>query len=490
MLDLQRLGVTPECRDVTSVELALNQVEIAALLSREAVEPTPALVQELGERTSGWAWGVRLGASLLARSATVAAALHETDLTIADYLRHSILRDVSQASAELLTATSMVADVSPDVAAAIIGDDRGLTEAIVTQTRGFVRVRADGSFTVHPLLRRHLQQQLRRRPSTARAAVRRASQCTAELGDVEAAISIAVDDADWSWAAQALVESLHVPRLLVSGRDPLLDTADVVDSLGAAQPMLLAAAALGRSWPEMAARVVADATAQHDHPGPSSPAAQLSESLVRMALARWDGDPEAGLEHHRQAVALLPTLSVAQRAAAPELAPLLQSHAGAFESDERCTGTREGGPRARGPSVSGQACAGRCGRVHRRCCVPGPARLAGSGCGSAHECPQARGECPDGSSGRQQRGRCHPRTAGHHLVPDLAGRARAGRPTLSERHQPAFVPDGRGAHARARHGHRARRRATGRHRRARRRRATSSTRCPGRCPAPGSTSTS
>jgi LuxR family maltose regulon positive regulatory protein len=331
-LDLQRLGVTPECRDVTSVELALNQVEIAALLSREAVEPTPALVQELADRTSGWAWGVHLGASLLARSESVAAALHETDLAIAGYLRHSILRDVPGGSAELLTATSMITDVSSDIAAAIIGDDRGLTDAVVAQTRGFVRVRADGSFTVHPLLRRHLQHQLRRRPSAARAAVRRAAQCTAERGGIGAAISIAVDESDWSWAAQALVESLHVPRLLVSGRDPLLDTADVVDRLGAAQPVLLAAAALGRSWPDTAARAMASAATRQDHPGARTPAALLSESLVRMALARWCGDPEAGLEHQRQATSLLPTLSVAQRAAAPELGPLLQSHAGAFES--------------------------------------------------------------------------------------------------------------------------------------------------------------
>ena len=192
-----------------------------------------------------------------------------------------------------------------------------------------------------------------------------------ELGDLSAAISIAVDDADWDWAAEALVESLHVPRLLVTGRDPLLDQPEVVDSLGAARPMVLAAAALGRSWPEVATRAVAEATAQPDDAGPSSPAAQLSESLVRMALARWDGDPEAGLEHHGRAVALLPMLSVAQRAAAPELAPLLQSHAGAFEAmngvPERARVALERGARAFRPkpaaggvaaSIAAAACLG------------------------------------------------------------------------------------------------------------------------------------
>ncbi len=347
VLDLQRLGVAPDFRDVTSADLALNQVEIAAVLAREAVEPTPAIVKELGDRTSGWAWGVRLGAALLARSETVATALRETDLGIADYLRHSILRDVSEPSTELLTATSMIADVSPDVAAAVIGDERGLPDAVVTQTRGFVRLRADGSFTVHPLLRRHLRDELRRRPSSARAATRRAARRTAELGDLRTAIAIAVDDTDWDWAAGALIESLQVPRLLLSGRDQLFDRAEVVDSLGVAQPLLLAAAALGRSWPEVAERAVAEATAQPDQ---RSPAEQLSEALVRMALARWAGDPEPGLAYQRQASALLPLLSVAQRAAAPELAPLLQSHAGAFEAmndaPERARVALERGARA------------------------------------------------------------------------------------------------------------------------------------------------
>ena len=101
--------------------------------------------------------------------------------------------------------------------------------------------------------------------------MRRAAQRTAELGDLGAAISIAVDHADWDWAAEALVESLHVPRLLVAGRDPLLDKPEVVDSLGAARPMLLAAAALGRSWPEVAARAVAEATASRMTPARAAP---------------------------------------------------------------------------------------------------------------------------------------------------------------------------------------------------------------------------
>ena len=349
-LVLQTVGRAPAGRDVASVDLALNLVEVAAVLSREAVDPTPAIVKELTDLTCGWAWGVRLGASLLARSESVDVALRETDLRIADYLRHSILRDVSDRSTELLTATSMVADVSPDVATAVIGDQRGLPEAIVVQTRGFVRLRADGSFTVHPLLRHHLLDQLRRRPSSAHTAVRRAAERTRQLGDLRTAVSIAVDDADWDWAAETLIESLLVPRLLVSGRDPLLDKPEVVDNLGVAQPMLLASAALGRSWPEVAARAVADATARPGHPGPSTPAAQLSDALVRMALARWDGDPESGLDHHRRAVALLPTLSLAQRAAAPELGPLLQSHAGAFEAmigaPERARVALERGARA------------------------------------------------------------------------------------------------------------------------------------------------
>ncbi|HEY5979157.1 MAG TPA: LuxR C-terminal-related transcriptional regulator [Microlunatus sp.] len=330
-LDLQRLGVGPECRDLTSRELAMNNAEIAAVLSREGVDPTPTVVDGLRERTSGWAWGVRRGASLLARSASIVEAFAEIDLALADYLQHSILRDLSVPSTEMLIATSVVAEVSPDLASAILGADRGLPGDISAQARGFVRLRADGSFTVHPLLRRHLVNRLRRHPAAARDAGRRAAQHTVETGDLDGAIAIALEQSDWTWAAQTLVESLHIPRLLVMGSDPLLDGEHVIDSVGAAQPMLTAAAALGRAWPDLAVRVVSDASVDQDRTDAGSSAAQLSESLVRMALARWQGEPDTGLRQLRAAMALLPRLSLTQRVTTPELAPLLQSHAAAFE---------------------------------------------------------------------------------------------------------------------------------------------------------------
>ncbi len=371
VLDLQQLGVAGESRDVASIDLALNEMEVAAVLSRESVDPTPTVVSELLDLTHGWAWGVRRGASLLARTTSVTGALRETELAIADYLQHSILRDVPDASLELITATSMVAEVSPDIAIAVIGDERGLTAATAARTRGFVRLQADGSFTVHPLLRRHLQKQLRRRPASARLALRRASECTAQRGDLGAAISMAVDGGDWSWAAEALIESLAVPRLLVSADDPLLDTAGVVDQLGSAQPMLAAAAALNRSWPETAARAMAEAKAPRTGRDPRSPAARLSEELIGMALARWEGDPGPGLAHQQQAMVLLAQLSLAQRVAAPELLPLLQSHAAAFEvmngAADRARVALERGaqgfaakpvPNGTAASVAAAACAG------------------------------------------------------------------------------------------------------------------------------------
>ena len=182
-LDLQRLGVSPECRDrhLRGSGAEPGGDRRPAVSRGRRADPGHSSRRSLTGRAGGrggFAWVHRCWPD----RRSVAVALHETDLAIADYLRHSILRDVSDPSAELLTATSMVADVSPDVAAAVIGDERGLPDAIVTQTRGFVRMRADGSFTVHPLLRRHLQNQLRRRPSAARAAVRRAARVHRRAG--------------------------------------------------------------------------------------------------------------------------------------------------------------------------------------------------------------------------------------------------------------------------------------------------------------------
>ena len=368
-LDLQRLGAGAECRAIGAGELALDTNEIAAVLERfggaAGLErfggyAETDLVTSISDRTCGWAWGVRRVVSRLARGASPTEALRETELAIAGLLEYSILRGLPEPERRLLTETSMVEEVTAEHVLSLAGNLPLLSADMVSRTRGFVRVHADGSFTTHPLLRRHLLQQLRRNPTAARTATRHAVRRAVERGEPSTAVDLCLDAADWTGAAELLIESLQIPRLLAAGSvavgTALPDRADVLEGLGAADPLLKAVIALGRSWPDLAAQALREAPAAlfeaptESAAGPASVAARLSRALVAMSLARWQGDPAAGQQEYRRAAALVPQLSVTQRAATPMLAPLLHAHLAAFDlangASDRTKVTLERGARA------------------------------------------------------------------------------------------------------------------------------------------------
>lgn len=335
-LDVQELGIGAGCRFIGSEDLAMNQTEIAAVLARHGVKPSPVAVGDIWRCTAGWTRAVRSAACLSTQALSASDILRELGRTCADYLEHSVLRGLTADERELLGTTSMLDHVGGDIAGALTGGG-WLSSTADSRSRGFVHTHADGSFTVHPLLRRHLLDRLRRDHPAERAATRRVIELLAEHHGLEEAVDVAATESDWPWLAGALIDSLHVPRFLVGGRDPRLDSPKVLDGLGKEAPILLAAAALERSWPELAERVLAPA-GPAPHRAPESPAVQLSDALVEMALARWHGDVERGLLQHTCAAAAVPQLSVSQRTSAPELVPLLQAHLGFFE---RCGGSRD-----------------------------------------------------------------------------------------------------------------------------------------------------
>ena len=328
-LDGQRLDLPGSWRSIGTDDLAMDVDEITEALSRQQIEVSDSLAEQVQRVTAGWAWGVGQAVTSLSLGTPVAVALRQTELAVADYLQTSILSGLSASERDLLTATSVVRDVTPEVTRAVLGEQRQPSPAVVTAMRGFLRLRGDGSFTLQPVLRRHLSRKLGGGVEV-HAAARRAARSTAERGDSAAAIDIAVDAADWTWAGQELIESLAVPQWLALGAEHPLDHADSIDGLGKAEPLLRAVAALGRAWPDVAELAVADLSPDPKNRAGST-ARQLSEALVRMSLARWRGDATTGLAQVRLARTLLPNLTVSQRTARPELSPLLQAHLAAFE---------------------------------------------------------------------------------------------------------------------------------------------------------------
>jgi LuxR family maltose regulon positive regulatory protein len=167
-----------------------------------------------------------------------------------------------------------------------------------------------------------------------------------------------------------MVESLVVPRLLIAGAEHLLRTPDTADELAATQPLILAAAALDRCLPDRASQALVDA--EHAEPAEDRTLAyRLSDALVRLSSARWHADHLEGLEQDRRLTRLLPQLNLAQRAATPELIPLIQSNVGVLElwngAPERARAAFERG--ARGFRPRGETGADEAARIAATDCL-------------------------------------------------------------------------------------------------------------------------
>ena len=325
-LDLQLLGLAGAARSLTVDDLAITTDEIGQVLRRHAVDDSESTVRRVEAVTAGWACGVRLAALALQHSSSVGAALRETDHAIADYLDTTVFATLTPAALELLTRTSVVEEVSRELATAIVGeDDRLLTEPPL-DGHGFVRRWADGSFRCHPLLRRALRRRLGLHQDLAREAANRAARWYASTGDEDRAVAVAVSAGEWTWAGRRLVESLAVARWLSIGPTQQLGRDGVASALGAEEPLLLAAAAVHRGWPE----VVDSVLDRVESAAGTGIADRLSLTLLRLAQARSRGDAPTGMRYADLAQAQVAELSLAQRAATPELLGLIQSHLGAF----------------------------------------------------------------------------------------------------------------------------------------------------------------
>ena len=141
-LDLQALGVAGEVLPITASELDLDDAGIARILGRHGHEPTESLVAAVRRCTDGWACGVQIAALALQRRTSVDDALRETDRAVSTLVWTTALAPLAPAVLRLLTTTSVLDEVSPDLAAAVLDAP---VDAVVDAARRPLRFRRAGS---------------------------------------------------------------------------------------------------------------------------------------------------------------------------------------------------------------------------------------------------------------------------------------------------------------------------------------------------------
>ncbi|MDP9188630.1 MAG: LuxR C-terminal-related transcriptional regulator [Actinomycetota bacterium] len=192
-------------------ELAMTEVDAAALLAASGLELGQADVAQLVRRTEGWPAGLYLAALALLAADDLSEAVQRfagDDRLVAEYLREEFLSTLSTDDRDFLARTSMLERLSGPVCDAVIGGE-GSGETLRRLAHSNLLMvpmdRADETFRNHVLLRDMLRGDLRRRGEREERALNlRASQWYREHGDLEDAIghAIAAGDVD---AAGALI---------------------------------------------------------------------------------------------------------------------------------------------------------------------------------------------------------------------------------------------------------------------------------------------
>ncbi|MGI8451938.1 MAG: LuxR C-terminal-related transcriptional regulator, partial [Streptosporangiaceae bacterium] len=325
LLPLHRYRLAGELAEVRAGDLAFSVAESALLLAQHGIVlPDPA-IESLTRRAEGWAAGLRLAAISLEGHPDPAQFVKEfavEDSSITGYLVDEVLDAQPPPVRDLLLRTSILTQVSADVANVLTDDaDAARTLSELARTNAFVRSVGHGCYRYHALFGSVLRLKLRREsPGLVRELHRRAAEWYWRNGSLGEAVRHAAGSGDWPFAARIVIDELAIGQLIEPrGPQPVTDEFRRMPP-GAEPEVLLVAAAmeLARSdgEPDGTALGAADAILEHRPAGGDVPA-RLAAALVRVALSRRTGDHAAAAGAVARAEELLEDIPAAQLARHP-----------------------------------------------------------------------------------------------------------------------------------------------------------------------------
>jgi LuxR family maltose regulon positive regulatory protein len=248
-LSLARLRVSGDLADVGAADLACTAEEADAYFAMLGMDVSAAERGEMLRRTEGWMAGIRL-AAMQAGQATGAPGGGTACQTgpgplVTEYLWDEVLGRQEPGTRALLTRTSVVGEVSGDLADAICGRTGSAATLARLSRENCLVDRIDGparGYRYHPLLREVLSAELHRQcPSDVPVLLGRAARWYAAHGRALDAVRAAAGAGDWDQAAGVLAGSA-IGIVMSDGPRPL----EAV--LGLFPADQARAAAVGAAW--------------------------------------------------------------------------------------------------------------------------------------------------------------------------------------------------------------------------------------------------
>jgi LuxR family transcriptional regulator, maltose regulon positive regulatory protein len=225
VLSIHRLRLSGEVVEIRAAELAFSPQEAAALLAGHNVNVGSSLEQLL-ERTEGWAAGLRLAGLALQADSSAARIeqLASDDRVAAGYLASEVLAAHTAELRAFLLHTCVVETLTGDLADTLTGGRKGEQHLDqLERSNAFVVSLSTSSraYRYHPMLRGMLQQELAiREPDAVPELHRRASLWFARNDQLLLAMRHAAAAADWQLLGRLLV-TRAAPRILSVERQAL-----------------------------------------------------------------------------------------------------------------------------------------------------------------------------------------------------------------------------------------------------------------------------
>lgn len=259
--------------EVREADLRCTDAEAIQVWGAAGVRVGAAEVAALNHRLGGWLGGLALAARSAHDApdpALAAAAVSDGSSSMQEYLLRQALDSRPDREREFLLAASVVDVLVPGLAARVAGPDAEELAARLAAAHLFLEplTRPETGWRLQPMLRDLLRAHLAfEDPSAWERANRRAAGWYRDHGRVEAAVEHLVEAAAWSEAAELLVDSGQVVRIVTGAADDsVLEAASHVptDLIVPSAHLVRAALALARGAETDAAAELSLAEGTHE----------------------------------------------------------------------------------------------------------------------------------------------------------------------------------------------------------------------------------
>src|SRR5215831_1387006 len=316
MLPLHRYRLAGELAEIRAGDLAFSTAETGLLMAQHGCTLSADSLECLTQRTEGWAAGLRLAAISMDSHPDPDQFVKELiteDSALTGYLVEEVLSTQPPEVREVLLTTSILEQVSAEVASELTGDDRaGPILSALAYANAFIQPVGDGWYRYQTLFAEVLRLKLRHEhPGRITVLHRRAAHWYGRNGMLTEAVRHAGQAGDWPLAASMVVDGLAISEIIEprGGRSLAAEFLGMPpsDAWTGPQPHLVsAAAALAAGQPESAAAALDAADRILDgRPAGQEAAGRLAAAVIRLAAARRTGDLPAAAAAASRAEALV-----------------------------------------------------------------------------------------------------------------------------------------------------------------------------------------